>query len=167
MYSADSNFLVSGDLRRMTHAAVSASMFLSLLSIIFGCFSLWSLDHPTRLKVCPRLPFPLTFYILIQTIKHIQVLVRHDNLFYYLCGTASLFGGASALAFFVAVGSWTWLDDAAAGYGWGGRISSICLGSVLLINAGVCFILGASTEDIPLEELRRIHHVTKQDSPRI
>ena len=88
------------------------------------------------------------------------MLVRHGSLFYYLCGTASLFGGASALAFFVAVGSWTWLDDAAAGYGWGGKICSIILGSVLLINAGICFFLGASTEDIPLEELRLVHHVT-------
>jgi len=129
---ADANFLVSGDLRRMTYAAVSASMFLGLLSIIFGCFSLWSLAHPTRLKV----------------------LVRYGRLFYYLCGTASLFGSASAVTFFLAVGSWTWLDEAAAVYGWGGKISSIGLGFVLAINSGVCFFLGASTEDIPLEDLR-------------
>ena len=140
MYSADANFLVSGDLRRMTHAALSASIFTSLLSIIFGCFCLWLIVHPTRLKVCPP-----DIHVLLQSIN-IQVLVRHGNLFYYLCGTACLFGGASALAFFVAVGSWTWLDDAASGYGWGGKISSIMLGSVLLINAGVCFFLGASIE---------------------
>jgi len=108
----------------MTHAAVLASMFSSLLSIIYGSFCLWLLAYPTRLKV----------------------LVRHGILFYYLCGSASLFGGGSALAFFVAVGSWTWLDNAAAGYGWGGKIGSIGLGSVLLINAGVCFVLGCSTE---------------------
>ena len=81
------------------------------------------------------------------------MLVRHGTLFYYLCGIPSLFGGASALAFFVAVGSWTWLDDVAAGHGWGGKIGSIILGSILLINAGACFVLGASTEDIPLADL--------------
>jgi len=148
-YSADTSLLVSGDLRRMTHAAVSASMFWSLLSIIFGCFCLWLLDHPTRLKVCP-----IEIYFLIRSIN-IQVLVRHPTLFYYLCGTPSLLGGASALAFFVAIGSWTWLDDAAAERGWGGKICSIGLGSVLVINAGVCFYLGASTDGT--EDILEIH----------
>ena len=82
------------------------------------------------------------------------MLVRHGSLFYYLCGTASLFGSASALVFFVAVGLWTWLDEAAAGYGWGGKISSVSLGFALVINAGICFFLGASTEDLPIEYLR-------------
>ena len=90
------------------------------------------------------------------------MLVRHGNLFYYLCGSACLFGGASALAFFVAVGSWTWLDDGAAGYGWGGRMCSITLGSVLMINAGVCFFLGASTERIPLA-VADLQGVTSRD----
>ena len=75
------------------------------------------------------------------------MLVCHGNLFYYLCGTACLFGGASALAFFVAVGSWTWLDNAGAGYGWGGKVASISLGSVLMINAGICLFLGATDTD--------------------
>jgi len=71
-----------------------------------------------------------------------QFLVQDTHLFYYLYATPSLFGGAAALAFFAAVGAWTWLET---DYGWAGKVASIVLSTVLMGNAFLCFILGAST----------------------
>ncbi|KAF8894604.1 hypothetical protein BD779DRAFT_851734 [Infundibulicybe gibba] len=99
------------------------SILTSLLSIVFTLLSLSVLGvQPTRLKK----------------------LVRHPTLFYYLCGTPSLFGGASALAFFLAVGSWTWLDEPAASRGWGPKAGALLLGVALVCNSSICLFLGAS-----------------------
>ena len=49
---ANTNLLVSGDLRRMTYVSVAASMGSSLFSLIFSFICLWSLDHPVRLEAC-------------------------------------------------------------------------------------------------------------------
>lgn len=65
-------------------------------------------------------------------------------LFYYLNSTPSLFGGASALAFFVAVGAWVWLEQ---DQGVAARVLVILLGAALMGNAGVCFVLGATNWD--------------------
>jgi hypothetical protein len=81
----------------------------------------------------------MDIYFLIQSIN-IQALVPHTTLFYYLWGTPSLLGGASALAFFVAIGSWTWLDNVAAEHGWGGKICSISLDLYSASMLGFAFI---------------------------
>lgn len=62
-------------------------------------------------------------------------------LFYYLNSTPSLFGGASALSFFVAVGSWVWLEQ---DQGVVARVLVILLSAALMGNAGACFVLGAT-----------------------
>jgi len=123
-------FLVAQPSARMTYASVAASVYLSLLSLFFDLMCVWPLvgSHPTRL----------------------EYLVRNSSLFYYLYGTPSLFGGASALSFFVAVGSWTWLDEQTGQFGWGGKVCSVILASALMFNVGICFYLGASIEHIPL-----------------
>ncbi|GBE80563.1 hypothetical protein SCP_0302780 [Sparassis crispa] len=125
LLSSSTSLLSSGDLRRMTYIATIGSMACSLLSIIFGLLCLWSLVgvDPTRLKS----------------------LSRNSALFYYLYATPSLFGGTAALSFFVAVGSWTWLDLGHSHYGSGGKVLSICCSAALVFNAALCFILGGST----------------------
>ncbi|KAG8723939.1 hypothetical protein FRC09_001048 [Ceratobasidium sp. 395] len=91
------------------------------MSIIFGLLCLWSIIgvHPSRLRELSK-----------QTI-----------LFYYLNSTPSLFGGASALAFFVAVGAWVWLET---DQGIVSRVLVILLGAALMGNAFACFVLGAA-----------------------
>ncbi|KAG8745506.1 hypothetical protein FRC10_007853 [Ceratobasidium sp. 414] len=70
-----------------------------------------------------------------------QELSKQTILFYYLNSTPSLFGGASALAFFVAVGAWVWLET---DQGIVSRVLVILLGAALMGNAGACFVLGAA-----------------------
>lgn len=61
-----------------------------------------------------------------------------------MCGTPSLFGGGSALAFFVAVGSWVWLDTVNQDRNRIGKVCAVVLGGVLTFNTCVCFYLGGS-----------------------
>ncbi|KAJ1301773.1 hypothetical protein OPQ81_009002 [Rhizoctonia solani] len=114
------NLLCVGPTRRMTYVTCLASIYMSLLSIIFGLLCLWSIVgvHPSRLKE----------------------LSKQTYLFYYLNSTPSIFGGMSALAFFVAVGAWVWLET---DQGIVARVLVVLLGTALLGNAGACFVLGA------------------------
>jgi hypothetical protein len=73
-----------------------------------------------------------------------QLFIRDAHLFYYLQATPSLFGGGSALAFFVAVGAWTWLET---DYGWGPKVVSVILGAALIGSAALCFVLGGTSWD--------------------
>ncbi|CUA75713.1 hypothetical protein RSOLAG22IIIB_11949 [Rhizoctonia solani] len=115
------NLLCMGPTRRMTYVTCLASIYMSLLSIIFGLLCLWSIVgvHPSRLKE----------------------LSKQTYLFYYLNSTPSLFGGMSALTFFVAVGAWVWLET---DQGIGARVLVVLMGAALMGNAGVCFVLGAT-----------------------
>lgn len=129
----------------MTHASVCASMFGSVLSIIFGLLCRINIT-PTRLKVsttCLQLTLSSTNNCIV------QFLVSRTHLFYYLYATPSLFGGGAALAFFAAICAWTWLDDSTAQFGWGPRICSVLLSFALLSNALACFILGAFVTSMP------------------
>ncbi|KAG8722425.1 hypothetical protein FRC08_002406 [Ceratobasidium sp. 394] len=121
LLAANTNLLCMGPTRRMTYVSCLASIYMSLMSIIFGLLCLWSIVgvHPSRLRELSK-----------QTI-----------LFYYLNSTPSLFGGASALAFFVAVGAWVWLET---DQGTVSRVLVILLGAALMGNAGACFVLGAT-----------------------
>lgn len=65
-------------------------------------------------------------------------------LFYYMCGTPSLFGGASALAFFTAVGSWVWLDQVNQDRNNIAKVCAVVLGGALTLNTCICFYLGGS-----------------------
>ncbi|CAE6475532.1 unnamed protein product [Rhizoctonia solani] len=114
------NLLCMGPTRRMTYVTCLASVYMSMLSIIFGLLCLWSIVgvHPSRLKE----------------------LSEQTYLFYYLNSTPSLFGGMSALAFFVAVGAWVWLET---DQGIAARILVVLMGAALMGNAGACFVLGA------------------------
>lgn len=127
----------------MTHASVCASMFGSVLSIIFGLLCRINIT-PTRLKVS-SLQLTLSF----TNNCTVQFLVSRTHLFYYLYATPSLFGGGAALAFFAAICAWTWLDDSTAQFGWGPRICSVLLSFALLSNALACFILGAFVTSMP------------------
>ncbi|QRV83121.1 hypothetical protein RhiJN_11137 [Ceratobasidium sp. AG-Ba] len=117
---ANTNLICMGPTRRMTYVSCLASIYMSLMSIIFGLLCLWSIIgvHPSRLRELSK-----------QTI-----------LFYYLNSTPSLFGGASALAFFVAVGAWVWLET---DQGIFTKILVVLLSAALMGNAGACFVLGA------------------------
>ncbi|CEL57045.1 hypothetical protein RSOLAG1IB_08298 [Rhizoctonia solani AG-1 IB] len=120
LLASNVNLLCIGPTRRMTYVTCLASIYMSLLSIIFGLLCLWSIVgvHPSRLKE----------------------LSKQTYLFYYLNSTPSLFGGMSALAFFVAVGAWVWLET---DQGIAARILVVLLGAALIGNAAVCFVLGA------------------------
>lgn len=61
-----------------------------------------------------------------------------------MCGTPSLFGGASALAFFTAVGSWVWLDQVNQDRNNIAKVCAAVLGGALTLNTCVCFYLGGS-----------------------
>jgi len=122
LLSASVNLLCTGPLHRMTYTTVIASICGSLMSIIFGLICMWSLvgQKPARLKK----------------------LTRRSGLFQYLYSSPSLFGGGAALAFFVAIGAWVWLDlDSSLTT----RILVILLSAALLANAGACFVLGGTT----------------------
>lgn len=73
-----------------------------------------------------------------------QLLTKHSMLFYYMCGTPSLFGGGSALAFFTAVGAWVWLDSVNQDRNRVAKICAVALGGILVLNTCVCFYLGGS-----------------------
>jgi len=126
LISSTSTMLCSGELRRMTFITTMMSMLASLLSIVFGLLCLWGIVgvHPIRLK---------------------SFVENKSFLFWYLYATPSLFGGVAALSFFVAVGSWAWLDLGLSEYGIGGRVLSVVCSAALVINAAICFILGGST----------------------
>jgi len=147
LISSSANLLCSGELRRMTYIATVASMLCSLLSIIFGLLCLWALVgvHPIRLK---------------------SFVKSRGAIFYYLYATPSLFGGAAALAFFVAIGAWTWLDLELDKYGIGGRVFSLLCSAALVANASICFVLGGSTwTPTPLdEEMCHIEHYGREGS---
>ena len=103
----------------------------------------------------PRLPLPAVLF------TGLQFLTKQTHLFYYLYATPSLYGGGAALAFFVAVCAFTWLEESTAGYGWEGRVAAVILSGVLIGNAAVCFVLGAivppesvAIEGIMVEEHR-------------
>ncbi|KAG9017832.1 hypothetical protein FRB95_011320 [Tulasnella sp. JGI-2019a] len=121
LLSASVNLLCTGPLHRMTHNTVVASMCASLMSIIFGLLCLWSLvgQKPSELKY----------------------LTRRGLLFQYLYSSPSLWGGGSALAFFVAIGAWVWLDLQSS---LTTRILVILLSAALIANAGVCFVIGGT-----------------------
>ncbi|TFK42593.1 hypothetical protein BDQ12DRAFT_283566 [Crucibulum laeve] len=131
LLSANTNLLISGDLGRMTFTSTVASMHLSLISLICDILCLWLL-------------------IGIRS-ADLKDLIKNENsiLFYYLYGTPSLFGGAAALSFFVAVGSWTWLELGIGNHGVASKILSVILGTALMANAGMCFYLGGSRRDLP------------------
>ncbi|CEL57044.1 hypothetical protein RSOLAG1IB_08297 [Rhizoctonia solani AG-1 IB] len=114
------NLLCMGPTRRMTYVACLSSVYMSLLSIVFGLMCLWSIVgvHPSRLKD----------------------LSKQTYLFYYLNSTPSLFGGMSALAFFVAVGAWVWFET---DQGTTARVLVVLLSTALMGNAVACFVLGA------------------------
>ncbi|CAE6475524.1 unnamed protein product [Rhizoctonia solani] len=119
LLTANTNLLCMGPTRRITYVTCLASIYMSLLSIVFGILCLWSIVgvHASRLKELSRQTF----------------------LFYYLNATPCLFGGASALAFFVAVGAWVWLET---DRGIVARILVVLLSAALMGNAGACFALG-------------------------
>ena len=110
-------------------------MFGSILSIIFGL--LCRIPNSQWLKV--------HFFALLDPTSYIslQFLAKRTYLFYYLYATPSLCGGAAALAFFVAVCAFTWLEESTARYGWEARAAAIILSGVLIGNATICFVLGA------------------------
>ncbi|KAJ3571891.1 hypothetical protein NP233_g3462 [Leucocoprinus birnbaumii] len=126
LLASNANLLVSsnGDLRRMTYISVGASILAAIISLILDLLCLWALIgmHPSRL----------------------QLLTKRSLLFYYLCGTPSVFGGASALSFFVAVGSWVWLDAVNQDRNGVARFCAVALGAILMLNTCVCFYLGSS-----------------------
>ncbi|KAI5118397.1 hypothetical protein M0805_007531 [Coniferiporia weirii] len=115
------NLLVAGDLRRMTFITIAASMFASILSIIFGLLC--------KINITPA---------------RLRFLVKRPHLFYFLYATPSLWGGGAALAFFVAICAYTWLEESTAQYGWEAKASAVVLSCALIGNAIACFILGAS-----------------------
>lgn len=121
LLAANTNLLCMGPTRRMTYVTCLASIYMSLMSIVFGLLCLWSIVgvHPSRLKE----------------------LSAQTHLFYYLNSTPSLFGGAAALTFFVAVGAWVWLET---DQGIAARVLVVLLSAALMGNAGACFVLGAS-----------------------
>ncbi|KAH8108871.1 hypothetical protein DFH11DRAFT_1630903 [Phellopilus nigrolimitatus] len=126
LLASSCNLLIAGDLRRMTHASVSASMYGSILSIVFGLLC--------RINITPG---------------RLQFLVGRTRLFYYLYATPSLWGGGAALAFFVAICSFTWLEESTAKYGWEAKISAVVLSAALIGNAVACFVLGARVMALP------------------
>jgi len=138
LLASSCNLLIAGELRRMTHAAVSGSMFGSILSIIFGLLCRIQITHPQEL----------------------ECVVKRTYLFYYLYATPSLFGGAAALAFFVAVCAFTWLEESTAGYGWEARAAAVILSGALVGNAAICFVLGAVVvpEPVAVEHVRVEEH---------
>ncbi|CEL57043.1 hypothetical protein RSOLAG1IB_08296 [Rhizoctonia solani AG-1 IB] len=119
LLAANTNLLCMGPTRRMTYVTCLASIYMSLLSIVFGVLCLWSIVgvHASRLKELSKQTF----------------------LFYYLNATPSLFGGAAALAFFVAVGAWVWLET---DQGVISRVLVVLLSAALMGNAAACFALG-------------------------
>ncbi|KAI5118395.1 hypothetical protein M0805_007529 [Coniferiporia weirii] len=121
LLASSCNLLIAGDLRRMTYTTIVASVLASILSIIFGLLCKINLT-PARLRF----------------------LVRRPRLFYFLYATPSLWGGGAALAFFVAICAYTWLEESTAQYGWEAKASAVILSCALIGNAVVCFILGAS-----------------------
>ncbi|KAF8598018.1 hypothetical protein BDV93DRAFT_610060 [Ceratobasidium sp. AG-I] len=124
LLAANTNLLCMGPIRRMTYVTCLASIYMSLMSIIFGMLCLWSI-------------------VGVQAAR-LKELSTQTTLFYYLNSTPSLFGGASALAFFVAVGAWVWLEQ---DQGVVARVLVVLLGAALMGNAGACFILGATNWD--------------------
>lgn len=127
----------------MTHIATMVSIYGSIISIVSGILCTWLLvgSHATNLKVSIML-YNFVCYRCSLSYRRVQHLLRHRLIFYYLYATPSLFGGASALTFFVAVGSWTWLDQAVNDGAWAGRIFAVLLSATLMANAGCCFVLG-------------------------
>ncbi|KAF9451036.1 hypothetical protein P691DRAFT_808879 [Macrolepiota fuliginosa MF-IS2] len=126
LLASNANLLISsnGDLRRMTYTSVAASILSAFVSLFLDLLCLWALIgmHPSRL----------------------ELLTKRSMLFYYMCGTPSLFGGASALAFFAAVGSWVWLDSVNEDRNRIAKYCAIALGGILVLNTCVCFYLGGS-----------------------
>jgi len=97
-----------------------------------------------------------------------QCLVKRAHLFYYLYATPSLYGGAAALTFFVAVCAFTWLEESTAGYGWEAKVAAVILSGALVGNAVICFVLGAvvvpepvAIEHVRVEEHRHVHSGTE------
>ncbi|EJD07245.1 uncharacterized protein FOMMEDRAFT_149756 [Fomitiporia mediterranea MF3/22] len=125
LLASSSNLLIAGDLRRMTHASVSASIFGSTFSILFGLLC--------RINI---------------TSGRLEFLVTRTRLFYYLYSTPSLWGGAAALAFFVAVCAFTWLEESTVQYGWEAKTAAVVLSGMLIVNAVICFVLGASVMEM-------------------
>ncbi|OCB90584.1 hypothetical protein A7U60_g2201 [Sanghuangporus baumii] len=118
------NLLIAnnGDLRRMTQVSVAASMFGSVLSIIFGILCKNNITQ-----------------------GRLEDFARYPRLFYLLLATPSIWGGGAALTFFVAVCSFTWLEESTARYGWEAKTASVLLSALLMANAFACFVLGTDT----------------------
>ena len=72
----------------------------------------------------------------------------------------SLYGGAAALTFFVAVCAFTWLEESTAGYGWEAKSRGRYSSGALVGNAAICFVLGAVVvpEPVPIEHVRVEEH---------
>ena len=103
-----------------------------------------------------RLALPNILFISLQFLVK-----QRTHLFYYLYATPSLYGGAAALIFFVAVCAFTWLEESTAGYGWEARAAAVILSGALVGNAAICFVLGAvvvSPEPVAIEHLRVEEH---------
>ncbi|KAL5492100.1 hypothetical protein ACEPAI_3547 [Sanghuangporus weigelae] len=128
LLASSCNLLIVGDLRRMTHASVSASIFGSILSIVFGLLC--------RINITPA---------------RLEFLVTRTRLFYYLYSTPSLWGGAAALVFFVAVCAFTWLEENTAKYGWEAKVAAVLMSGLLIANAVACFVLGAGVVEMQAE----------------
>lgn len=135
----------------MTHASVTASMFGSILSVIFGLLCRINIT-PARLQVSSNLDPHICTICLCSFLRRIQFLVHRSRLFYLLYATPSLWGGGSALAFFVAVCAYTWLEESTAQYGWSPRAAAIVMCAGLIFNAVICFILGAGVTYHDAEE---------------
>ncbi|KAL5492111.1 hypothetical protein ACEPAI_3558 [Sanghuangporus weigelae] len=97
-------------------------MFGSVLSIIFGILCK---NNITKGRLEDFAKYPLLFYLLL--------------------ATPSIWGGGAALAFFVAVCSFTWLEESTARYGWEAKTASVLLSALLMANSFACFILGTDT----------------------
>jgi len=122
LLSANVNLISNGPLHRLTYSTVVISICASLMSILFGLVCLWS--------------------VVGQTPSRLKKLTRHNHLFQYLYSTPSLGGAGAALAFFVAIGAWVFLD---LDQGWKTRTSVLLLSAALICNASMCFVLGGST----------------------
>ncbi len=81
-----------------------------------------------------------------------------------MCGTPSLFGGASALAFFTAVGSWVWQDQVNQDRNNIAKVCAAVLGGALTLNTCVCFYLGGSMKG---EQCVRAQDHASQEVPRV
>lgn len=116
--TANTNVFATIPNSRMAYTSMLASFCGSLISIIFGLLCLWVLSMPDRL----------------------ELVVKRDNLFQILFSVPCVFGGAAALAFFVAVGAWAVLDQEKSIVI---MILVILLSAACLGNAGICFVLGS------------------------